>query len=81
VQLNVPATKLVSPYLIGGIGIYSSHRSLLLNSQPSTDPGASSGGGLRFTMSDAAMFVEARYHHATGDGGPRFVPITVGLLF
>lgn len=81
VQLKVPVTKLVSPYVIGGVGIYNSHRSLLLNSQYTTDPGVSVGGGLRFALADAAAFVEVRYHRATGSDAPRFVPITVGLLF
>lgn len=80
-QVRVPTMTLLSPYVIGGIGIYSSHRSLFLSTGYSTNPGVNLGGGLRFQFSDAAAFVEARYHRATGDAGIRMLPITVGVLF
>lgn len=79
-ELTVPTSMLVMPYAIGGVGIYNSHRSLFLNTKPSTDPGLNVGGGLRFRFSDVAAFVEARYHRATRSDGIRFVPITVGIL-
>jgi opacity protein-like surface antigen len=79
-ELNVPTPTFVTPYAIGGIGIYNSHRSLFLSTGSSTNPGVNLGGGLRFRFSDVAAFVEARYHRATGSNGIRFVPITLGIL-
>jgi hypothetical protein len=81
VELKVPTATPVLPYLIGGVGVYSSHRNLFLSTGYNTNPGVNLGGGLRFDRGGAAMFVEARYHRASGDNGIRLVPITVGVLF
>jgi opacity protein-like surface antigen len=80
-QLKVPTSTPIMPYVIGGVGIYSSHRNLFLSTGYSTNPGVNLGGGLRFELGGAGMFIEARYHRSTGDNGIRFVPITVGVLF
>jgi opacity protein-like surface antigen len=80
-MLKVPTGSVLLPYLIGGVGVYNSRRTLLFNTRSSTDPGANFGGGLRFELSDVTAFVEARYHTVTGDAGVRIVPITVGILF
>lgn len=80
-ELKVPTSTLVVPYAIGGVGIYSSHRSLFLGSGYNTKPGVNVGGGLRLELGDATAFVEARYHQTTGSDPVRLVPITVGLLF
>jgi hypothetical protein len=80
-MLKIPTGSILRPYLIGGVGVYNSRRTLLFNTRSSTDPGANFGGGLRFEMSDVTAFVEARYHTVTGDAGVRVVPITVGVLF
>lgn len=79
--LKIPTSTPVLPYAIGGVGIYSSRRSLLISQGYSTDLGVNVGGGLRFEFGDAITFVEARYHRAGPNGGIRFVPITIGLLF
>ena len=81
VLLQIPTGTMISPYVIGGAGIYNSHRTLILGSRSSTDPGVNLGGGLRFELSDLTTFVEARYHRVTGDAGIRIVPITLGILF
>ena len=80
-ELKIPTGTPVLPYAIGGVGIYSSHRSLLLGSKAAQDFGANIGGGLRFELHDATAYVEARYHRAGGSDGIRFVPISLGLLF
>jgi len=80
-MLKLPTGTVLLPYLIGGVGVYNSRRTLLFNTRSSTDPGANFGGGLRFELSDVTAFVEARYHTVTGDAAVRMVPITVGVLF
>ena len=72
---------MVVPYIIGGAGIYNSHRTLFLGARASTDPGFNLGGGLRFELSDVTTFVEARYHKVSGAAGIRLLPITLGILF
>ena len=81
VLLKLPTGTMIVPYGIGGVGIYNSHRTLILGGHSSTDPGINVGGGLRFELSDITTFVEARYHRVNGDAGIRMVPITLGVLF
>ena len=81
VLLKLPTGTMIVPYVIGGVGIYNTHRTLILGAHSSTDPGMNLGGGLRFELSDITTFVEARYHRVTGDAGIRMVPITLGVLF
>jgi hypothetical protein len=80
VVLRAPIGRF-SPYLIGGGGIYNSHRTPFPGSQSSTDLGVNFGGGLRLNFTDATTFVEARYHKVSGDGRIRIVPLTFGILF
>lgn len=81
VLLKLPTGTMIVPYVIGGVGIYNSHRTLILGAHSTTDPGMNVGGGLRFEAGDLTTFVEARYHRVTGDAGIRMVPITLGVLF
>jgi hypothetical protein len=81
VLLKLPTGTMLVPYVIGGAGIYNSHRTLILGGHSSTDPGVNLGGGLRFEVGDLTTFVEARYHRVTGDAGIRILPITLGILF
>lgn len=79
--IKVPTGTALSPYAIGGVGIYNSHRDLFLRARANTDVGVNLGGGLRFDLPDVTTFVEARYHRVSGGSGIRLVPITVGILF
>jgi opacity protein-like surface antigen len=79
--LKLPTGTPLSPYVIGGAGIYNSRRNLFLRSRSNTDGGANIGGGLRLDLSDLTAFAEVRYHRAGGTDGIRLVPVTVGLLF
>jgi len=79
--VKVPTGSILVPYVMGGVGIYNSRRTLLFSTRSSTDPGVNFGGGLRFELKDMTTFVEARYHTATGDAGVRVLPITLGVLF
>jgi hypothetical protein len=80
-ELKIPTGTPAIPYAIGGIGIYSSHRSLFLSTGYNTNPGVNLGGGLRFELGEATAFVEARYERTFRSDPLRLVPITVGLLF
>lgn len=69
-------------YVVAMAGAYTQTTSPRpIGSTPSTDLGVSLGGGLRFAVKSRVAFVEARYHRIMSDGGPRFVPVTFGLLF
>ena len=80
-ELKVPTPTRITPYAVGGVGIYNTRRNLIISAQSTTKPGVNIGGGLRFALSQGAAFVEARYHQAGGDAGLRMVPITIGILF
>jgi hypothetical protein len=71
-----------SPYLIGGLGLYSSKFG---NAGSENAVGVNLGGGLRFLIGDLNTFFEARYHAMLGEAGAganlQFVPITVGVMF
>lgn len=79
--LKLPTGTPVTPYLIGGGGLYNSRRTLLFNTRSRTDVGVNFGGGVRFELTDLTTFVEARYHTVAGDARVRILPITVGVLF
>lgn len=79
--LKAPTGTFVVPYVIGGAGIYNSHRTLVLGARSSTDPGVNVGAGVRFELHDAVTFVEARYHKVSGETRIRILPITFGVLF
>lgn len=80
-MLKLPTGSFVSPYLIGGAGIYNSQRTLFLTTRSRTDFGVNIGGGIRFELTEVTTFIEARYHRVAGDGGPKILPITFGVLF
>jgi opacity protein-like surface antigen len=79
--LRVPTGSMVVPYVIGGIGVYNSHRNLFLTSRSSTELGVNAGGGLRFELVDVTTFIEARYHRTGGETGIRMLPVSLGILF
>jgi Outer membrane protein beta-barrel domain len=73
----------ISPYLIGGAGLYM---------QSVTPTGASAltenhlgwnaGAGVNLPVSIFKAFVEARYNsYSTDTGSVQFVPLTVGIMF
>jgi hypothetical protein len=69
----------IRPYLIGGVGYYS-RKADLANAQTINTFGANAGAGVMFPLSDFNAYVEARGHIVFSDG-PRFVPVTFGVLF
>jgi opacity protein-like surface antigen len=80
---NLPGTGM-TPYLIGGAGIYNSK----LDVEGSNDPdsnnkfGINGGIGASFPLSGFNAFIEARYHHVFTEGqATQFIPVTFGLSF
>lgn len=75
-HFNPSSTLTGSLYGIGGLGFYNTHFADVSD----TNLGWNLGGGFRYPLSGFSVYVEARYHYVTSDG-PRFVPITFGLVF
>ena len=70
----------IKPYILGGVGFYNIKESLSDTSK--TSVGFGGGAGIRFPMSSASLFVEARYLTAKAfDLTFAQLPITVGLSF
>jgi len=80
---NLPSIG-ISPYLIGGAGMYSWVQSV--DGLPSTDRendfGWNAGAGIKLPLVMFSTFVEARYNRVSvGDGHVDFVPVTFGIMF
>lgn len=74
----------VSPYVIGGAGMYSSvaTASGLPSSARSNDFGWNAGAGINLPLTVFKAFVEARYNRVSVEGGSmEFVPLTFGIMF
>jgi hypothetical protein len=75
----------VSPYLIGGAGLYmTTATSTGATSTSVTDNhfGWNAGAGVKLPLSVFKAFVEARYNRVTTDtGSMQFVPLTFGIMF
>lgn len=73
----------VTPYVLGGLGFYNLKVDITGAGSTSTSKiGFGGGGGLRFPMGSASLFVEARYMNiATSGGATAFVPIIAGVSF
>lgn len=76
----------VKPYVIGGVGYYDTE---LKGTESSRKVGYNYGGGVKFGLTGASVFVEARVHQVNdavfnvgaGRSTARFIPITIGILF
>jgi len=76
---SVPSTG-VSPYLIGGVGLYNLGGSGGGSSE--NDFGFNLGGGVKLPLSGFDTFLEARYNQAQTSGtSTKFIPITFGIMF
>jgi len=82
---TLPTPSTVRPYLIGGIGLYStgiSDDQSGYSSGTSTDFGFNVGGGVTIPLSGFNAFIEARYNQVSARGGSiQFVPIVFGVTF
>lgn len=80
---NLPSIG-ISPYLIGGAGMYSSLAKVsgLGSSARANDFGWNAGAGIKVPLVMFSTFVEARYNRVSVEGGAmEFVPLTFGIMF
>jgi opacity protein-like surface antigen len=83
---SLPGTG-ISPYLIGGAGVYNLKLDVDGGDDPDSDNkfGLNGGIGASFPLSGFNTFIEARFHHiftknAFGDSAPtQFIPVTFGI--
>ena len=80
---NLPGTG-ITPYLIGGAGVYG----LRFDVEDADDPdvetkaGINAGIGASFPLSGFNTFIEARFHHIFTDAFEKqFIPVTFGISF
>lgn len=85
--LAMPA-MVTSPYLIGGLGFYSTKFNSddpLLDSDSESDFGLNIGIGAQFNLGGFGTFAEIRYHNILNGedevGNMAFIPITFGIVF
>ena len=87
---NLSMAPMVSPYIIGGLGMYRSKLDFdeeiddipgVEENDAQTDFGFNGGIGVRFGLSGFSTFAEARYHKVTGDTDASYIPITFGIMF
>jgi hypothetical protein len=75
------------PYLLGGVGIYSSKgtgrdAAVFGGAQAATDFGVNAGAGFNYVTGGTTLFVEARFHSIfTDPTHTQFVPLTAGFRF
>ena len=69
------------PYVIGGVGIYSTREpDGPLETDSRTNVGWNVGGGVRFPLSGFSVYTEARYH-SVGNVDIQMAPIVFGVVF
>lgn len=76
----------IKPYVIGGVGYYDTK---FAGNESTRKVGYNFGGGVKFGLTGASIFVEARMHQINDaafdvSGGrttARFIPVTVGIIF
>jgi opacity protein-like surface antigen len=81
----LPASP-IKPYAIGGAGLYDTKFD---GTESTRKFGWNYGGGVKLSLSGAALFVEARVHNVNeaafdvggGRSTGRFIPVTVGIQF
>jgi len=75
----------VSPYLIGGAGLYmttTTTTGTVSATQTDNHLGWNAGAGINLPLSVFKAFVEARYNRVSATGGSlEFVPVTFGIMF
>lgn len=75
------AASPISPYLIGGLGMYRTAADCS-GCGNNSDMGFNVGVGTKFALSGFGTFAEIRYHSIQADGGSaNFIPISFGIMF
>ena len=87
-MFSMPGMMVTSPYLIGGVGYYSSRfKSDQGDSERTNDLGLNLGIGAKFNLSGFGTVAEVRSHTIfDGDddldiGNSSFIPLTFGIMF
>jgi hypothetical protein len=78
---SLPGTG-ITPYLIGGAGVYNLKLDLDGADSPDSENkfGVNGGIGASFPLSGFNTFVEARFHHIFSEGkATQFIPVTFGI--
>jgi opacity protein-like surface antigen len=77
------AASPISPYLIGGLGMYQAKvTNCDLCGDAQTKLGFNVGVGTKFALSGFGTFAEIRYHSIQTEGGStKFIPISFGIMF
>lgn len=84
---DFPSESTIQPYLIGGLGFYSTKAIYNLgqttgSTDSNTDVGLQFGGGLTFKLSGFDTFAEAKYVRVFSDpNSTTWLPITFGVRF
>ncbi len=76
----------VKPYVIGGVGYYDTQ---LKGTESTRKVGYNYGAGVKFGLTGASIFVEARMHQINdatfnvggGRSTAKFIPVTIGIMF
>lgn len=76
----------IKPYLIGGIGYYDTK---FAGTAATRKVGYNYGAGVKFGLTGASIFVEARLHEVKeaafnvsgGRTTAKFIPVTIGIMF
>lgn len=74
---TVPTTGGVSPYVLGGVGMYRGDCSAD-ECEGETDFGFNLGGGVNFNLGTLGTFAEVRYHNVDGSS---WLPVVFGIRF
>jgi opacity protein-like surface antigen len=78
---SIPS-ETVSPYLIGGAGLYNVGGNINGGTGSSNKFGWNLGGGIKMPLSGFDTFLEARYNQVQDNGVSwKFIPITFGVMF
>ena len=82
-EYSIPSES-VTPYLIGGAGLYNQAANVNGGTGGSNKFGWNLGGGIKLPLSGFDTFLEARYNQVQEDSGApslKFIPITFGVMF
>ena len=81
IGIPLGAMPAVSPYFIGGLGLYSADFGE--GTERQNEFGWNLGAGLRFALAGFSTFAEVRYNSfgTEGDENFTYVPLTFGIMF
>ena len=89
--LGFPSASTVTPYVIGGVGIYNTKAEIgdidipsddNTDDETTTDFGLNAGFGIKFALSGFSTFAELRYNWISRDpNAAQYIPIVFGITF